>query len=192
MRVLFNHYLKQKKLAVIGPTERFITPLFDSITSKGYEQLYINKTHDIPLLCNNSHGNWHAKVAMKTSGNDELWSFFSDEQQQHFHLPVLLGNRVIQQVLSEKKTVDKYALILKSMVKGALAYSLIWYDELIENTEAQNIFKRYFKRLGINILTNIIWKNIFFLSSSQFIKKTTFLDEPVSNFFSDDLIENGL
>lgn len=145
MRVLFNHYLKQKKLAVIGPTERFITPLFDSITSKGYEQLYINKTHDIPLLCNNSNGNWHAKVAMKTSGNDELWSFFSDEQQQHFHLPVLLGNRVIQQVLSEKKTVDKYALILKSMVKGTLAYSLIWYDELIKNTEAQNIFKRYFK-----------------------------------------------
>jgi len=89
MRVLFVHYLRQKNLAIIGPTKQFIKPLFDSITSKGYEQLYLNKTHDIPLLCYKNNNAWHAKVAMKTSGNNILWTFFSDKKQ-NFHLPVLL------------------------------------------------------------------------------------------------------
>lgn len=144
MRILFAHYLKQKKLAIIGPTEQFITPLFDSITSKGYEQLYLNKTHDIPLLCYKNNDAWHAKVAMKTSGNDELWKFFSDNEQ-NFHLPVLLGHKDIQHVLNEQNTVDKYALLLKSSYKDTFTYSLIWYDDLINNKRVKTVFNQYFK-----------------------------------------------
>ncbi len=151
MRLLFGHYLKQKKLAIIGPTERFITPLFDSITSKGYEQLYLNKTHDIPLLCYKDNNVWHAKVAMKTSGNDELWHFFSDEQQS-FHLPVLLGHKDIQEALNERKTVDKYALVLKSSFKESLIYSLIWYDDLVQDASVKTVFNRYFKNGFFRVL----------------------------------------
>jgi hypothetical protein len=145
MRVLFAHYLRQKKLAIVGPTERFITPLFDSVTSKGYEQLYLNKTHDIPLLCYKKDKIWHAKVAMKTSGNDELWNFFSDIKQK-FHLPVLLGNQDIQQALNERNTVDKYALLLKSSHKGNFTYSLIWYDDFVNNRSAKSVFNKFFKK----------------------------------------------
>ncbi len=144
MRVLFLHYLMQKKRAIIGPTELFIKPLFDSITSKGYEQLYLSKTHDIPLLCYKSNNAWHAKVAMKTSGNDELWDFFSAEDKS-FHLPVLLGHNDIQLALNERKTVDKYALILKSSDGGSFKYSLIWYDELIKDKGVKSVFNRFFK-----------------------------------------------
>lgn len=144
MRVLFAYYLRKKNLAIIGPTEQFITPLFDSITSKGYEQLYLNKTHDIPLLCYKNNNEWHAKVAMKTSGNDELWSFFSNKQQS-FHLPVLLGHKDIQQALNERSTVDKYALILKSSYKKNCSYALIWYDEFVNDSNVKTVFNRYFK-----------------------------------------------
>jgi hypothetical protein len=144
MRVLFAHYLRKKKLAIIGPTELFIEPLFDSVTSKGYEQLYLNKTHDIPLLCCKNNDIWHAKVAMKTSGNDELWSFFSDEQL-NLHLPVLLGNKEIQHALNERNTVDKYALILKSSYKETFCYSLIWYDDFVNNRSVKIAFNNYFK-----------------------------------------------
>ena len=144
MRVLFLHYLMQKQRAIIGPTELFIKPLFDSITSKGYEQLYLNKTHDIPLLCYKKNDSWHAKVAMKTSGNDELWDFFSD-QQDSFFLPVLLGNKAIQQALNERKTIDKYAFILKSSYQEAYAYSLIWYDDFVNDKYVKTVFNRYFK-----------------------------------------------
>ncbi|KGJ96843.1 PilZ domain-containing protein [Colwellia psychrerythraea] len=145
MRVLFLHYLMQKKRAIIGPTELFIKPLFDSITSKGYEQLYLNKTHDIPLLCYKDNDAWHAKVAMKTSGNDELWNFFSDEQQ-NFYLPVLLGNKDIQQALNERKTVDKYAFILKSSYEKTYSYSLIWYEDFVNDKDVKSVFNRYFKK----------------------------------------------
>lgn len=144
MRVLFAHYLIQKQRALIGPTEQFIKPLFDSVTSKGYEQLYLNKTHDIPLLCHKKNDKWHAKVAMKTSGNDELWDFFSDEQQS-FYLPVLLANKEIQQALQARITVHKYAFILKSRYKGSYAYSLIWYDDYVSDKYVKAVFKRYFK-----------------------------------------------
>ena len=144
MRVLFSFYLRKKNLALIGPTEQFITPLFDSITSKGYEQLYINKTHDIPLLCFKKDNAWHAKVAMKTSGNDELWSFFSDKNQK-FHLPVLLRQQDIQHALNERNTVDKYAFILKSTLKNTVKYSLIWYDEFINDSHVKPVFDQYFK-----------------------------------------------
>jgi hypothetical protein len=144
MRVLFGYYLRKKNLAIIGPTEKFITPLFDSITSKGYEQLYLNKTHDIPLLCYKKDNVWHAKIVMKTSGNDELWNFFCDEQQ-NFHLPVLLGHKDIQQALNERSTVDKYALLLKSSHKGTIAYTLIWYSELISDRRVKAIFNKHFK-----------------------------------------------
>ncbi len=143
MRALFGYYLRKKNLAIIGPTEQFITPLFDSITSKGYEQLYLNKTHDIPLLCYKANNTWHAKVAMKTSGNDELWNFFSDEKQG-FYLPVLLGHKDIQQALHEQNTIDKYALILKSNYKGTLVYSLVWYDELVNESGVKGVFNKYF------------------------------------------------
>jgi hypothetical protein len=151
MRVLFGHYLRQKKLAIIGPTERFITPLFDSITSKGYEQLYLNKTHDIPLLCYKKDDIWHAKVAMKTSGNDELWHFFSDDSE-NLHLPVLLGHKDIQQALNEHKTVDKYALVLKSRYKEELVYSLIWYDELVKDIHVKKTFNQYFKNSFFKVI----------------------------------------
>lgn len=144
MRVLFGYYLRKKKLATIGPTGRFITPLFDSITSKGYEQLYLNKTHDIPLLCFNKNQVWHAKIAMKTSGNDELWDFFSDNTQQ-FYLPVLLGHKDIQNALKERKTVDRYAFILKYSYRETLTYGLIWYDEFINDKSVKAVFNRYFK-----------------------------------------------
>jgi hypothetical protein len=144
MRVLFSHYLRQKKLAIIGPTERFIQPLFDSVTSKGYEQLYLNKTHDIPLLCFKNDNRWHAKIAMKTSGNDDLWNFFSDEEQS-FHLPVLLGNKDIQRALDERNTVDKYAFILKSTYKNKFVYSIIWYDDVVTNRSVKMAFNNYFK-----------------------------------------------
>jgi hypothetical protein len=145
MRVLFLHYLMQKQRALIGPTELFIKPLFDSVTSKGYEQQYLNKTHDIPLLCHKSDGAWHAKVAMKTSGNDELWDFFSDKEQ-NFYLPVLLGNKDIQQTLNQRQTVDRYALILKSTYQGGYSYSLIWYDEFVQDKYVQKVFNRYFEK----------------------------------------------
>jgi len=144
MRVLFVHYLMHKKRAIIGPTEQFIKPLFDSITSKGYEQLYLNKTHDIPLLCYKKNNVWHAKIAMKTSGNDDLWDFFSDKQQ-NFHLPVLLGHKDIQHALNERMTVDKYAFILKSSYKETFTYALIWYDEFVNDKSVQAVFNRYFK-----------------------------------------------
>ncbi|PKI12634.1 hypothetical protein [Colwellia sp. 12G3] len=144
MRVLFGYYLRKKNLAIIGPTAQFITPLFDSITSKGYEQLYLNKTHDIPLLCYKKNNEWHAKVAMKTSGNDELWKFFSDEQE-NFHLPVLLGHKDIQHALNEQKNVDKYAFLLKSIYKGTFTYSLIWYDEFVNDSSVKTAFNHYFK-----------------------------------------------
>ncbi len=144
MRVLFGFYLRKKRLAIIGPTEQFVAPLYDSITSKGYEQLYLNKTHDIPLLCYKSNDLWHAKIAMKTSGNDDLWSFFSDKQQ-NFHLPVLLGHKDIQQALNERSTVDKYALLLKSSYKETFTYALIWYDELVNDKSVKTVFNRYFK-----------------------------------------------
>jgi len=144
MRVLFSHYLRQKKLAIIGPTERFIEPLFDSVTSKGYEQLYLNKTHDIPLLCYKNNNAWHVKIAMKTSGNDKLWSFFSGINE-HFHLPVLLGNKEIQLALNERVNVDKYALILKSTHKDTFSYSLIWYDDLVKNRSVKIAFSNYFQ-----------------------------------------------
>lgn len=145
MCALFGFYLRKKKLAIIGPTARFIEPLFDSITSKGYEQLYLNKTHDIPLLCYKKNNSWHAKVAMKTSGNDELWRFFSD-QEQNFHLPVLLGNKDIQQILSVRNTVDKYALLLKYSYKEKFHYALIWYDELVNDKNVKTVFNQYFKK----------------------------------------------
>ena len=144
MRVLFSHYLMQKKRAIIGPTELFIKPLFDSITSKGYEQLYLNKTHDIPLLCYKSDNTWHAKVAMKTSGNDELWHFFSDNKN-NFNLPVLLGNKDIQHALDEQEVVDKYAFILKSHYEKNCTYSLIWYNDYINDKGVKAVFNRYFK-----------------------------------------------
>ncbi|MFT5756464.1 MAG: hypothetical protein ACI9LM_001181 [Alteromonadaceae bacterium] len=144
MRVLFSYYLRKKNLAIIGPTEQFIAPLFDSITSKGYEQLYLNKTHDIPLLCYKNNNTWHAKIAMKTSGNDELWTFFSDTKQ-NFHLPVLLGHKDIQHALNERNNVDKYAFILKSSYKGNFTYALIWYDELVTNKKVRIVFNHYFK-----------------------------------------------
>lgn len=144
MRVLFSNYLMQKQRAIIGPTELFIKPLFDSITSKGYEQLYLNKTHDIPLLCYKNDNAWHAKVAMKTSGNDELWHFFSDNQK-NFTLPVLLGNKDIQNALNQREMVDKYAFILKSSFEKNCTYSLIWYDEFITDKSVKAVFNRYFK-----------------------------------------------
>jgi len=144
MRVLFLHYLMQKQRATIGPTELFIKPLFDSITSKGYEQLYLNKTHDIPLLCYKNNNQWHAKVAMKTSGNDELWDFFTDKQQ-NFSLPVLLGNKDIQQTLNNRKVIDKYAFILKSCYEGNSTYSLIWYEDFVNDENVKLVFNRYFK-----------------------------------------------
>jgi hypothetical protein len=144
MRVLFLNYLMQKQRAIIGPTELFIKPLFDSITSKGYEQLYLNKTHDIPLLCYKNNNAWHAKIAMKTSGNDELWHFFSDNQK-NFTLPVLLGNKDIQSALNQREMVDKYAFILKSNFEKNCTYSLIWYDEFISDKSAKAVFNRYFK-----------------------------------------------
>jgi hypothetical protein len=144
MRVLFSYYLRKKNLAIIGPTEQFIEPLFDSITSKGYEQLYLNKTHDIPLLCCKKNDVWHAKIAMKTSGNDELWNFFSD-QKQSFHLPVLLGNKDIQHALNERNTVDKYAFILKSSCKNTFTYSLIWYDDIVKDRRVKTVFNHSFK-----------------------------------------------
>ena len=144
MRYLFWHYLKQKKLAIVGPTELFVKPLFDSVTSKSYEQLYLNKTHDIPLLCYKNNDGWHAKIAMKTSGNDELWHFFSDEQQ-NFHLPVLLGHKDIKHALNERSNVDRYALLLKSRYKGSLTYALMWYDEFINDSSVKKVFNQYFK-----------------------------------------------
>ncbi|ALO34189.1 hypothetical protein CMT41_05170 [Colwellia sp. MT41] len=144
MRVLFFHYLMQKKRAIIGPTDLFIKPLFDSITSKGYEQLYLNKTHDIPLLCYKNNNTWQVKVAMKTSGNDNLWSFFSD-RQQNFHLPVLLGHKDIQHALNKQNTVAKYAFILKSSYKETFSYALIWYDEFVNDKSVKAVFNRYFK-----------------------------------------------
>ena len=144
MRVLFAHYLVQKQRALIGPTEPFIQPLFDSVTSKGYEQLYLNKTHDIPLLCYQSNITWQAKVAMKTSGNDALWDFFSDKQQ-NFYLPVLLANEDIQQALNGQKALSKYALVLKSRIKGDYVYSLIWHDDLANDKKVKAVFERYFK-----------------------------------------------
>ena len=145
MRVLFGHYLKQKRLATIGPTERFVSPLSDSITSKGYEQLYLNKTHDIPLLCFNHNDIWHAKVAMKTSGNDELWHFFSDDNQE-FKLPVILGHPDIQQALNNRNNVEKYAFILKSTLNEVVYYSLMWYDDYVSNKSVKAIFNKYFKQ----------------------------------------------
>jgi hypothetical protein len=162
MRVLFAHYLRQKKLAIIGPTERFIEPLFDSVTSKGYEQLYLNKTHDIPLLCYKADNIWHAKIAMKTSGNDELWNFFSDDKQK-FHLPVLLGNKDIQKALNERSTVDKYAFLLKSSLKGTFNYSLIWYDDLIHNRSVKTVFNNYFK----NSLFRVVKISSSFINSTE-------------------------
>ncbi len=144
MRVLFAHYLIQKRRALIGSTEQFIKPLSDSVTSKGYEQLYLNKTHDIPLLCHKKNDIWHAKVAMKTSGNDALWDFFSDEQQ-NFYLPVLLSNKDIQQVLQQQKTVHKYAFILKSRYKNSYAFSLIWYEDYVNDKYVNTVFNRFFK-----------------------------------------------
>lgn len=151
MRVLFSFYLRKKNLAIIGPTEQFIRPLFDSITSKGYEQLYLNKTHDIPLLCYKSNDAWHAKIAMKTSGNDELWTFFSDNKQ-NFHLPVLLGHKDIQHALNERNNVDKYAFILKSSYKETFTYSLIWYDEFVNLGSVKKVFNRYFKNGCFRVL----------------------------------------
>lgn len=162
MRVLFGHYLRQKKLAVIGPTERFITPLFDSITSKGYEQLYLNKTHDIPLLCYKESNEWRAKVAMKTSGNDELWHFFSDEQES-FNLPVILENKDIQQTLNERKTVERYALVLKSRFEEKLVYSIIWYDDLVKESSVKKVFEQYFK----NGLFRVIKISSSFINSAE-------------------------
>ena len=144
MRILFRHYLKQKQLAVIGPTERFITPLFDSITSKGYEQLYLNKTHDIPLLCYKNSYDWQAKVALKTSGNDELWHFFSDEQR-NFHLPILLGHQDIKAALNSKRSVDKYAFILKSTYLKNFNYSLMWFDDWLKSPNSRKVFNSFFK-----------------------------------------------
>lgn len=145
MRVLFGHYLKQKRLATIGPTERFVTPLSDSITSKGYEQLYLNKTHDIPLLCFIKNDVWHAKVAMKTSGNDDLWHFFSDANQE-FKLPVLLGHPDIQQALHDRSNVEQYAFILKSIFNKTVCYSLMWYDDYVKDKSVKAIFNQYFKK----------------------------------------------
>jgi len=162
MRVLFGYYLRKKNLAIIGPTEQFITPLFDSITSKGYEQLYLNKTHDIPLLCYKNNNEWHAKVAMKTSGNDELWNFFSDKKQ-HFQLPVLLGHQDIQQALNARNTVDKYALLLKSSYKKTFTYALIWYDEYINDSSVKTVFNRYFK----NGLFKVIKISSSFINSTE-------------------------
>jgi hypothetical protein len=162
MRVLFAHYLRQKKLAIIGPTERFIEPLFDSVTSKGYEQLYLNKTHDIPLLCYKSDDTWHAKVAMKTSGNDELWKFFSDEQN-NFHLSVLLGHKDIQHALNDRNTVDKYALLLKSSNKDTFTYSLLWYDDYINNRSIKSVFNKYFK----NGLFKVVKISSSFINSAE-------------------------
>ncbi len=162
MRVLFSFYLRKKNLAIIGPTEQFITPLFDSITSKGYEQLYLNKTHDIPLLCYQNNTGWHAKIAMKTSGNDELWRFFSDDQE-NFHLPVLLGHRDIQHALNERNTVDKYALLLKYKYKNNFTYALIWYDELVSDNSVKAIFNRYFK----NGLFRVIKISSSFINSTE-------------------------
>ncbi|MBA6357001.1 MULTISPECIES: hypothetical protein [unclassified Colwellia] len=162
MRVLFAHYLRQKKLAIIGPTERFITPLFDSVTSKGYEQLYLNKTHDIPLLCYKNNNAWHAKVAMKTSGNDEFWRFFSDTDE-NFHLPVLLGNEDIQKALNERNTVDKYAFILKSKYKDTFIYSLIWYDDFVNNRSVKAVFNNYFK----NSLFRVVKISSSFINSVE-------------------------
>lgn len=151
MRSLFSFYLRKKNLAIIGPTDKFITPLFDSITSKGYEQLYLNKTHDIPLLCYKHEDMWHAKVAMKTSGNEELWRFFSDESHS-FNLPVLLGHKDNQLALNESKTIDRYAVILKSRYKEVCTYSLIWYDELIQDDNVKAVFKRYFKSACFKVI----------------------------------------
>ena len=151
MRVLFSFYLRKKNLAIIGPTEQFIEPLFDSITSKGYEQLYLNKTHDIPLLCYKSNDAWHAKVAMKTSGNDELWNFFSDNEQ-NFHLPVLLSHKDIQHALNERNDVDKYAFIMKSSYKETFIYSLIWYDEFVNIASVKKVFNHYFKNGCFRVL----------------------------------------
>lgn len=150
MRVLFLHYLRQKKRAIIGPTDLFIEPLFDSVTSKGYEQLYLNKTHDIPLLCYKNNNSWHAKVAMKTSGNDELWDFFSDKH--NFHLPVLLGNNDIQKALNERNTVDRYALVLKSSYQKKFTYALIWYDEFVGDKNVQTFFNQHFKSGSFRVL----------------------------------------
>jgi len=151
MRVLFRHYLKQKKLAIIGPTERFIKPLFDSITSKGYEQLYLNKTHDIPLLCYKTSDSWQAKVAMKTSGNDELWNFFSDSQH-HFHLPMLLEHKDIKEALNQRNTVDKYAFVLKYIYNDTCSYALIWLNEWINDKSVKSIFNRYFKQGSFKVI----------------------------------------
>jgi hypothetical protein len=82
---------------------------------------------------------------MKTSGNDELWHFFSDNQQ-NFSLPVLLGNKDIQRALNKRETVDKYAFILKSSYKKNSTYSLIWYDDFINDKSAKVVFNRYFKK----------------------------------------------
>lgn len=88
---------------------------------------------------------------MKTSGNDELWQFFSDDQS-NFHLPVLLGHNDIKQALNERKTVDKYALVLKSSYKQTISYSLIWYDDLVNNDGDKAVFNRHFKQALFKVL----------------------------------------
>lgn len=151
MRALFTHYLRKKKLAIIGPTKQFIAPLVDSVTSKGYEQLYLNKTHDIPLLCYKNNNVWHAKIAMKTSGNSEIWDFFSDDEQ-NFHLPVLLGHKDIQQALNERSNFDRYAFISKYRYKEHFTYALIWYDEFVKDESVKTIFNRYFKKGSFKVI----------------------------------------
>jgi hypothetical protein len=99
---------------------------------------------------------------MKTSGNDELWNFFSDDEKK-FHLPVLLGNKDIQKALNERSTVDKYAFLLKSSLKGTFNYSLIWYDDLIHNRSVKTVFNNYFK----NSLFRVVKISSSFINSTE-------------------------
>ena len=82
---------------------------------------------------------------MKTSGNDELWHFFSDDNQQ-FKLPVILGHPDIQQALNNRNNVEKYAFILKSTLNEVVYYSLMWYDDYVSNKSVKAIFNKYFKQ----------------------------------------------
>jgi hypothetical protein len=82
---------------------------------------------------------------MKTSGNDDLWHFFSDDKQE-FKLPVLLGHPDIQQALHDRSNVEQYAFILKSILNSAVCYSLMWYDDYVKNKNIKAIFNQYFKK----------------------------------------------
>jgi hypothetical protein len=119
-----------------------ITPLYDAVMAKGHEQYWQPKATGLPILCQKSEGQWLANSALRNPGNNTVWDFFKD-QDDECALSRLIQIPYLINKLEDEDVVDEAIYVLRTDFGSQTSYAVVWQHQLISGSDALAFWQTY-------------------------------------------------